>query len=113
MATAAATVAGPWLLQAKANALSASAKMKPPWQMPCPLHMSCRTVIVTVATPGSTAPSNMPSPWEARSFAYRARAAVARPRVRPLIIDAGATAHAQVPVKRGARLATKAATPSA
>lgn len=41
----AATVLMLWLLQANANAESASVNISPPWQMPCPLRNSARTGI--------------------------------------------------------------------
>lgn len=52
MSHPAATVTGPQLLQAQANAVSARLKISPPWQMPCPLTMSSRTVIRVLAQPG-------------------------------------------------------------
>ena len=42
-----------WLLQAKAKVESASVKIRPPWQMSCPLSMASRTVMRITARPGS------------------------------------------------------------
>lgn len=39
-------------LQARANVVSASVKVTPPWQIPSPFTMSLRTTIVVTATPG-------------------------------------------------------------
>src|SRR5438132_4438118 len=62
-----ATVVRLALLQANANALSASVKMKPPWQIAWPLSMSARTVIVSSAYPGPIAAICMPIACDARS----------------------------------------------
>ena len=65
----AATVTGPKLLQAQANAVSASAKISPPCAMACPFTMSRRTVMRVTARPSPWSISSMPSPREAASFA--------------------------------------------
>src|ERR1700682_3136400 len=67
MSTAAATVVGPRLLQAHANAVSATANTKAPWVMSWPLTMSARTVILAVAAPSPTWVTSMPSAREAAS----------------------------------------------
>src|SRR5882724_10448735 len=63
----AATVRSLWELQAKANAESASAKMKPPWAMPWPLTMFGLTVIVRTASPALICRTSMPRPLLASS----------------------------------------------
>ena len=70
----AATVVRLWLLHANANALSASAKMKPPWHVAWPLSMSARTVIVIAANRARRSRCDMPSPCDALSRAYMASA---------------------------------------
>ncbi len=71
-----ATVTVPWELQAKANALSASEAIRPPWQRSQPLIMSSRTVIESVAVPGPTETICMPSAFEAASPDHIASALV-------------------------------------
>ncbi len=75
MAAPAATVLSPCELQAKAKALSASAKTRPPWQMPWPLTMSERTRIVTIARPGPQDSIDMPSWRDAESPRHKASTA--------------------------------------
>ena len=70
----AATARSLWLLQAKANAESASAKMKPPWAMRWPLTMCGSTVIVSVAWPGLISMIFMPRPRLASSSFHIASA---------------------------------------
>jgi hypothetical protein len=76
MAFCAATLRRLWLLLAKAMALalSASAKTKPPWQMPCELTWCASAVIDISAQPGPTASSRSPSHFIARSTAHIASA---------------------------------------
>src|ERR1700716_3731193 len=57
------------LLQANANALSASVKMNPPWHVAWPFSMSARTFIVNSARPGPTLAMRMPLACDARSRA--------------------------------------------
>src|SRR3954451_11273933 len=57
----AATVFTPRELQERANAESASAAIRPPWQRSCPLTMSSRTTMETRARPGDTDSMDMPS----------------------------------------------------
>ncbi len=66
-----ATEAMPFVLQAKAKALSASAKMKPPWQEPWPFSMRSCTTMDMRAVPGPTCSSTMPSPALAWSPFHR------------------------------------------
>src|SRR6266702_7405316 len=61
-------------LQANAKAESASVKMKPPWAIRCPLTMSGRTVIASVAKPGPISTTSMPRPFEASSSVHIASA---------------------------------------
>src|SRR5260370_9810341 len=61
-------------VQAKANAESASKKMKPPWAMPCPLTMCGLTVIVSVASPALICRISMPRPLLASSSLHIASA---------------------------------------
>src|SRR5882724_2337640 len=61
-------------LQAKANAESASKKIKPPWAMPCPLAMCGLTVIASVASPALTCRISMPRPLLASSSCHIASA---------------------------------------
>jgi hypothetical protein len=68
-------VLSPEELQAKANALSASAKTSPPWQIPWPLTMSGPIRIVTVARPGPQDSIDMPSRRDAESPRHRASTA--------------------------------------
>src|SRR5689334_4045614 len=70
----AATARSVWLLQAKANAESASVKMKPPWAMRWPFTISGRTVMVSVARPGPISAISMPRPLEASSSFHIASA---------------------------------------
>jgi hypothetical protein len=56
-------------LQAQANAVSASAKIRPPCAMACPFTMSPRTVMRVTARPSSWSISSMPRAREAASFA--------------------------------------------
>src|SRR5262249_17942949 len=65
------------------NALSASAKTRPPWQTPWPFTMSARTFMSTRAPPGCTAARRMPSICEAPSRANSAAAARSARRWRP------------------------------
>ena len=69
MSHPAATVTGPQLLQAQAKVVSAREKIIPPWQMPWPLTMSSRTVMVARAQPSPWSSSVMPSVLEAASDA--------------------------------------------
>ena len=55
------SLATPAALQAKAKALSASVKIKPPWQLWCPLSISARMAIDMLARPGPTALIVMPT----------------------------------------------------
>jgi hypothetical protein len=64
-----ATVTMPCVLQAAANAVSASRKMNPPWDTPWPLIMSAPTVIRATAWPGRTSETSMPTLLEAASAA--------------------------------------------
>src|SRR5579862_6344733 len=83
MSTAAATVSGPWLLQAQANAVSATANTKAPWVMPCPFTMSGRIVMVAVAAPALTSCTSIPSARDAASPAsIRVTASVTDPPMR-------------------------------
>ena len=50
----------PYELQATANALSASRKMKPPWAIPTPLIIVSVMVITAVACPGPTSSITIP-----------------------------------------------------
>src|SRR5882757_7578262 len=70
----AATVRSLWLLQAKAKAESASAKMKPPWAMRWPLTISGLTVMASVAWPDLISAISMPRPRLASSSAHIASA---------------------------------------
>src|SRR6202047_5438153 len=70
----AATARALWELQAKANAESASKKIKPPWTMPWPFTICGLTVIVSVASPGLTCRISMPRPWLASSSFHIASA---------------------------------------
>src|SRR5579875_1146096 len=72
MSAVAATVTGPKLLHAQANAVSASAKIRPPCAMACPLVMSSRTIIRARAQPRPCSTTSMPSAAEARSAAIMA-----------------------------------------
>src|ERR1700726_403388 len=69
ISTAAATVVGPWLLHAHANAVSATANTNAPWVMLWPLTMSERTVIVAVAVTSPISVTSMPSARDAASSA--------------------------------------------
>ena len=69
MSAEAATVTGPKLLQAQANAVSASAKISPPWAMACPFSMSSRTVMRVTARPSAWSTSSMPRRRDASSLA--------------------------------------------
>src|SRR5215469_56717 len=97
---AAATVDSLAVLQAKANALSASAKTRAPWHAPWPLTMSARTFMSTRAPPGCTASRRMPSICEAPSRAKSAAAARSARRWRraaslcPLMATPSASAEA-------------------
>ncbi|MDB5912165.1 MAG: hypothetical protein JWP22_840 [Ramlibacter sp.] len=55
----AATVTLLWLLQAKAKVESARVKIRPPWQIWCPLSMGSRTFMRIRARPGSQASSSI------------------------------------------------------
>src|SRR5918997_3182389 len=65
MSAPAATVTGPWLLQAHAKAVSASRKTYPPCAIACPLTIAAVTVIRTLARPPPASSSSMPRPREA------------------------------------------------
>lgn len=67
MSAPAATVTGPWLLQAQAKAVSASRKRNPPWAIRCPFTIAGVTVIRTSAVPSPCSTSSIPSPREASS----------------------------------------------
>ena len=67
MSAPAATVTDSSSLQAIAKAVSARAKTRPPCVTAKPLVMSSRTVIETVAEPGSSRSTTMPSAADARS----------------------------------------------
>src|SRR5271169_807619 len=69
----AATARSLWELQAKANAESASKKIKPPWVMCWPLTICGLTVMANVAWPVLTSTISM-RPWLASSSAHIASA---------------------------------------
>jgi len=69
MSAPAATVTGPQLLQAQANAVSAREKITPPWQTPWPFTMSSLTVIWARAQPSPWSSSSMPNSRDAASEA--------------------------------------------
>ena len=52
-------------LQARAKAVSPKAKIIPPWAMPKPLSISCRSVMRMVACPSSSLRTSMPIHSEA------------------------------------------------
>src|SRR5579884_3832814 len=70
MSHAAATTGPPAPLHASANALSASAKTKPPWQMPWPFSIQSATVIRTRARPSASSSSSIPRRRLASSAAH-------------------------------------------
>src|SRR6185503_17596883 len=72
MSAEAATVTGPKLLQAQANAVSASVKIRPPWAMAWPFTMSSRTVMRVTARPSPWSTSSMPRRRDASSLAIMA-----------------------------------------
>src|SRR6185312_14100586 len=74
MLPCAATAFSLWLLQAKAKAESASAKMKPPCAMRWPFTICGCTIMESVARPGPTSTIVMPSETEASSSFHIASA---------------------------------------
>src|SRR5271165_1735798 len=74
MSAPAATVTGPSLLQAQANAVSASMNTNPPWQIEWPFSICIAIRIWTMAVPRPTCVSSMPSPRDAWSAANIAAA---------------------------------------
>src|SRR5512133_3611641 len=66
-----ATVARLWLLHAYAKVESANVKIRPPWQISCPLSMHSRTAMRITARPGSQLTSSIcMNSRLARSAAY-------------------------------------------
>lgn len=62
-----ATVRASYVLQAKANAVSASSATYPPCPTPCPFTIVSVTRMVAVARPGATAETVMPRCCDAAS----------------------------------------------
>ncbi len=73
----AATVTGPWLLQAQAKVVSASRNRNPPWAMPCPFTIRSVTRIRATACPSRAFTTSMPREAEAVSASSMVRVASA------------------------------------